>query len=142
MTPQAALTALVARLNTTDMVEARSPLGVKRASAQRATRAFSVRPLGLSPAASPGRRAVRTDGIRIKQKFSVELCHSVKPSAGQAAPVTALADLHAAIKAIVATGTTLTTDADPDVESVSATYPGAYYVQTLTVGVEYPLALV
>ena len=144
MTPSAALTAIVARANSVSgLVEAKSPLGVRNASAPRLNRSFSVRPGGLSPAPSSGRGRTDSVGIRIKQSFRVELCHQLKPSAGQEAPSTALTDLHSLIKAIVAPATTLTTDANLDIGSVTTEYvgSGAYYLQSLGVDVEYYLAL-
>ena len=144
MTPAAALTALVARANSVSgLVEARSPLGVRNASAPRINRSFSVRPGGLSPAPSSGRGRTDSVGTRVRHRFNVELCHQLKPSAGQEAPSLALVDLHSLIKAIVAPATTLTTDANLTIGSVSTEYvgAGAYYLQTLGVDAEYYLAL-
>jgi hypothetical protein len=144
MTPAAALTAIVARANTVSgLVEAKSPLGVRNSSSPRINRSFSIRPGGLSLAPASGRGRVDSVGVRVRHSFSVELCHQLKPSAGQEAPSTALSDIHNLIKALIVQGTTLTTDANLTLGGITTEYPGsgAYYLQTLTLDVEYYLAL-
>ena len=145
MTPAAALSAMIARLQTvTGLDEARSPLGVRNASAARIDRSFSVRPGGLSLSDGGGRGRVDARGLRVAQRLRVELGHQLKPSAGAAAPVQALTDLHAALKAIHVPGTTLTEAGFVVIADISSEYvgSGAYIVHTIDIDLQYYLALV
>jgi hypothetical protein len=143
VTPQAALTAVVARLNAAGLKEARSPLGVRNEGAGRLDRAFSVRPDGMAPAPAAGRGRTDASGIRMALRFRVDISHVLKPNAGQAGPVQALTDLHAVIKALVTPGTTLSTDAFVDIGATSTEYPGggAYLIQSFPVGIVFELDL-
>ena len=144
MTPSAALSAILTQLRTVSgMSEARSPLGVRNASSGRVVRAFSVRPGGLSLSDGGGRGRSDQAGIRVAERFSVELGHTLRPSDGQTAPSQALLDLHSVIKVLMKPGTTLTTEAAVVLGGVTSEYPGsgAYFVQTISVDVVYPLSL-
>ena len=139
MTPSAALSAILTQLRTVSgMSEARSPLGVRNASSGRVVRAFSVRPGGLSLSDGGGRGRSDQAG-----RFSVELGHTLRPSDGQTAPSQALLDLHSVIKVLMKPGTTLTTEAAVVLGGVTSEYPGsgAYFVQTISVDVVFPLSL-
>ena len=144
MTPAAALTALVARCNSAGLVEARSPLGVTKASQQRVNRSFSVLPQGLAPSSSPGRGRPAVDGLRVDQTFKVELGHQIKPGDGQEAPSQALTDLHTVMKYISANGTTLTTQGAIIFSPATHAYQGggAYMITTFTLRVTYEITLV
>lgn len=144
MTPNAALTAVIARLTAAGLVQARSPLGVMKASSQRVNRSFSVLPQGLAPSSSPGRGRPAVDGLRVDQTFKIELGHSVKPGDGQEAPSQALQDLHLAMKHISVFGTTLTTQGAIIFQPATHVYQGggAFMVTTFTLRVTYELTLV
>lgn len=144
MTPNAALTATIARLTAAGLTQARSPLGVTRASSQRVNRSFAVLPAGLSPSSNPGRGKAAADGLRVEQTFRIELGHSLKPGDGQEAPSQALQDLHLAMKYLSANGTTLTTDAAILFSPASQNYDGggAFMITSFNLRVIYPLSLV
>lgn len=144
MTPAAALTATIARLNAVSgLVEARSPVGVRNESAPRINRSFSVKVEGLSPAAETSRGRSDIPGLRIAQRLRVELCHQLKPNSGQEAPSQALSDLHSVLKSISTPDTTLTQTANVDAGSVGADYAGggAYLIQAFSLDVIYELDL-
>tara|TARA_R100001443_G_scaffold18245_2_gene29110 strand:- start:8640 stop:9077 length:438 start_codon:yes stop_codon:yes gene_type:complete len=144
MEPNTALTAVISRLNAAGLTEARSPLGVQRASSPRLNRSFSVRPQSLSPSSSPGRGKPASDGLRIEQSFNVELCHSLKPGDGQEAPSLALQDLHRAMRYLSANGSNLTTEAAILFSPATQTYDGggAFMVTAFQLRVIYTLSLV
>jgi hypothetical protein len=144
MTPSAALSAILTQLRTVSgMSEARSPMGVRNSSSPRVVRSFSVRPGGLSLSNGGGRGRSDQAGIRVSESFDVELGHTLRPSDGQSAPAQALLDLHSVIKVLMKPDTTLTTTAAVSLNSVSTEYPGsgAFYVQTISIDVVYPLSL-
>ena len=145
MTPATCLSAIVTQLQgITGMNESRSPKGVRNSPGTRIDRAWSVTPKGLSPSTAAGRGRVDTSGIRISQRFTIEIAHTLAPSKGQAAPNQSLLDLHTVIKALVAPGTSLTTTGVPDVKTVTAEAlsGGAYLLHSLSLEVTYPLALI
>lgn len=144
MTPNAALTAVIARLTAAGLTEARSPLGVLKASAQRVNRSFSVLPQGLAPSSSPGRGKPTVDGLRVEQTFNVQLGHSIKPGDGQEAPSQALQDTHTAMKYISANATTLTTQGAIIFSPINHSYEGggAFLITTFSLRVTYELTLV
>jgi hypothetical protein len=144
MTPNAALTAVIARLTAAGLVQARSPLGVQQASSQRMNRSFSVIPVGIGPSGSPGRGAPRTSGLRMAQAFEVKLGHQVKPGDGQEAPSQALQDYHTVLKYLSARDTTLTTTGAIIFSSATHRYEGggAFMTTTFTLNVTYELSLV
>lgn len=145
MTPAAALTATIARLQTVSgLDEARSPLGVRNASAARIDRSFSVRLGGLALSDGGGRGRVDARGLRVAQRLRVELGHQLKPSAGASAPTQALTDLHAAIKALHVPDTTLTREGYVVIAGISSEYvgSGAYVVHTIDIDLQYYLPLV
>jgi hypothetical protein len=133
VTPDTALTAVIARCVAAGMVEARSPLGVMNASQQRVNRSFSVLPQGIGPSSSPGRG-----------RPAVELGHQIKPGDGQEAPSQALSDLHTVMKYISANGTTLTAPGAIIFSPASHAYQGggAFLITTFTLQVIYELSLV
>lgn len=144
MTPNGALTAILARLNTiTGMKEARSPLGVKNASSARIDRSFSVRPRGLSLSDGGGRGRSDQAGIRVASSFDIELGHILKPSDGAEAPAQALLDIHLVLTAVSQQESSLTTTAQVTLLGVTTEYvgSGAYLVQTLSVDIIFPLSL-
>jgi len=145
LTPAGALTAMIARLQTVSgLDQARSPLGVRNASASRIDGSFSVRSGGLALADGGGRGRVDARGLRVAQRLTVELGHQLKPSAGASAPVPALEDLHAAIKAIHTPDTTLTREGFVVIADISSEYvgSGAYLVHTIEIDLQYYIALV
>ena len=107
MTPNGALTAVIARLTAAGLVQARSPLGVSNASSQRISRSFSVLPLSIGPSGSPGRGRADVPGLRVSQVFRVTLGHQIKPGDGQEGPSQALQDYHRAAQFINANGSTI-----------------------------------
>lgn len=144
MTPNSCLSALVTQLQgVSGMKESRSPQGVRNSSGGRINRAWSVKVTGMVPSSNPGRGRVDTSGIRVAQRYIVEIAHQLKPSTGQLSPGQSQTDLLSIIQAIVATGTSLTQEGVPDIKTVSAEYlsGGAYLVQSIVVEVTYPLAL-
>ena len=143
MTPGGALTAAIARLTAAGLVEARSPLGVVKASSQRVNRSFSVLPSTLGPASKPDRGRPNLAGLRVSQVFTVALGHQIKPGDGQEAPTTALADLHTAWKSLSEFGNTLSDGAAIQIGSASMAYEGggAFMVTTFPLTVTYNLDL-
>ncbi len=144
MTPDAALTAVIARLTAAGLTESKSPLGVVNSSAPRIDRSFSVRQTSIGPSTSPGRSRPDVPGLRVAHRFQVELGHKLKPNAGQEAISQALSDIHSAFKYIAQFGTTLTTDAAVEIGTSSTEYAGggAYLVQRFQLTVIYNLTLV
>jgi hypothetical protein len=144
VTPDTALTAVIARCVAAGMVEARSPLGVMNASQQRVNRSFSVLPQGIGPSSSPGRGRPAVDGLRMTQTFKIGLGHQIKPGDGQEAPSQALSDLHTVMKYISANGTTLTAPGAIIFSPASHAYQGggAFLITTFTLQVTYELSLV
>ena len=144
MTPSECLTATIGRLTAAGLTEARSPLGVTRASSQRVNRSFSVIPAGLAPSSSPGRGKSASDGLRIEQTLRVELGHTLKPGDGQEAPSQALQDLHRAMRYLNANATSLTTEAAIIFSPASQTYDGggAFMITSFDLRVTYTLSLV
>ena len=144
MVPDAALTAVIARLTAAGLTEARSPLGVKKASQQRIDRGFSVIPLSLGPSTSPGRGRPDVPGLRVEQVFRIELAHRVKPGDGQEAPSQALQDVHAAFKYLSAFGTSLSSGAAIRIGGATHAFEagGAYMITSFNLSVTYNLTLV
>jgi hypothetical protein len=143
MTPNAALTAVIARLTAAGLTQARSPLGVAKASQQRINRSFSVLPQGLGPSSSPGRGKPTVPGLRVEQTFNVQLGHQLKPGDGQEAPSQALQDLQLAWKYISANGTTLTTEGAIIFSPAAHTYDGggAFVITSFQLRVTYEMSL-
>ncbi len=144
MTPNAALTAVVARLTAAGLVQARSPLGVSNASSQRINRSFSVRPQSVGPSSSPGRGRPNAAGLRVTQAFNVQLGHQLRPADGMEAPSQALQDYHAALRYLSAEGTTLTQEGAIIFGQASHSYVGggAFLITSFTLNVSYELSLV
>jgi len=132
------LTALIARLNAAGLNQARSPLGVRNESAPRIDRSFSVLLNGIDPPDMRGR-----ERYRASYRFTVELCHVLKPTDGLEATDQACKDWQSAIKYICAKGTTLTTEGAVDIGSTSYSYPGggAFIVASVAVTVSCDLSL-
>jgi hypothetical protein len=144
MTPSAALTAIIARLEAASLTKAKSPLGVVNASAPQIDRSFSVRQTSIGPAPSPGRGRPDVPGLRVAHRFTVELGHRLKPNSGQEAISQALTDLHSAWKYLSQYNTTLTDGAAIEIGSTSTEYAGsgAYLVQRFPLTIVYNLTLV
>ena len=144
MTPDGALTATIARLTAAGLTQARSPLGVPRASSQRIHRSFSVTPVSLAPSSSPGRGRADVAGLRMTQTFRISLGHQVKPADGLEAPSQALQDLHTVLKRLSVNNTTLTQQGAIIIGAASHAYEGggAYMVTTFSLQVTYELSLV
>jgi hypothetical protein len=144
MTPSECLTATIGRMTAAGLTEARSPLGVTRASSQRVNRSFSVLPVSLSPSSSPGRGKSASDGLRIEQVLRIELGHSLKPGDGQEAPSQALQDLHRAMRYLSANATSLTTEGAIIFSTASQSYDGggAFMITSFDLRVTYTLSLV
>ena len=133
-----ALTALIARLNAAGLNQARSPVGVKNESAPRIDRSFAVLLSGIDAPDMRGR-----DRYRAGYRFTVELCHVLKPTDGLEAADQACKDWQSAIKYIAAKGTTLTQQGTIDIGSTSFSYPGggAFVVASFPVTVSCDLTL-
>ena len=144
MTPNGALTAVIARLTAAGFTQVRSPLGTSRASSQRVSRSFAVLPSSLAQAGSPSRGKPDIPGLRVTQVFNVELAHQLKPGDGQEAPSQALTDLHTAWKYLSANGTTLTQQGAISIGTASQSYEGggAFMVTRFSLSVTYNLSLV
>ena len=144
MTPSSALTAVIARLTAAGLVQARSPLGVSKASSQRISRSFSVQPTSIGPSGSPGRGKPAVDGLRVVQVFQVTLGHTIKPGDGLEGPSQALQDYHSALKYISANGTSLTTQGAIIFSAAGHAYAGggAFLLTTFSLNVTYELTLV
>ena len=144
MTPDGALTAVIARLTAAGLVQARSPVGVPTASSQRSSRSFSVNPGSIGPSSSPGRGKPSVSGLRVTQVFNVTLGHQLKPGDGQEAPSQALQDYHRAVKYLSADNTTLTQEGAIIFSSASHTYEGggAFLLTRFSLNVSYEMSLV
>ena len=144
MTPDGALTAVIARLTAASLVQARSPLGVPNASSQRISRSFSVQPGSIGPSGSPGRGKPNVAGLRVTQNFTISLGHQFKPGDGQDAPSQALQDYHTAIKYLSANNTSLTQQGAIIFGAASHTYEGggAFLVTRFSLSVTYEMSLV
>lgn len=144
MTPNAALTAVIARLTAAGLVQARSPLGVSNASSQRVSRSFSVQPGNIGPSPSPSRGKPTAAGLRVTQVFNIQLGHTLKPSDGLESPSQALQDYHAALKFLSANATTLTQEGAIIFGQASHSYVGggAFLVTSFNLNVTYNLSLV
>ena len=144
MTPDSALTAIIARLEAAGLTKAVSPLGVSNSSAPQMNRSFSIRMISLGPSANPDRFKPTVAGLRVSNRFQIELGHRLNPNSGQTAISEALQDLHKAIKYLDVNGTTLTQEGAISVGASSAEYAsgGAYYIQRFPLDVVYNLTMV
>lgn len=144
MTPNGALTAVIARLTAAGLVQARSPLGVSNASSQRIDRSFSVLPSTISPSSSPGRGRANAPGLRMTQVFNVQLGHQLKPADGLEAPSQALQDFQTAVKYLSSNGTSLTQEGAIIFGSASHSFAGggAFLVTSFSLSVTYEMSLV
>ena len=144
MTPDTALTAIIARLEAAGLTKAVSPLGVSNSSAPQMNRSFSVKMSSLGPAPNPDRFKPTGAGVRVSNRFQIELGHRINPNSGQTAISQALQDLHKAIKYLDVSGTSLTQKGAISVGSSSSEYGsgGAYYIQRFTLDVVYNLSMV
>lgn len=143
MTPDSALTAVIAAVNAAGLTQVRSPLGLTRAGSGRISRGFSVRPVSLSPSASPGRGKPDAQGLRIEQVFLIELGHQITPGDGAEAPNQALSDLHTVWKYVSKAATSLTTQGAIIFGQASHTYEagGAYLITSFNLRVTYEMSL-
>lgn len=143
MTPNGALTAVIARLTAAGLTQARSPLGVSNASSQRISRSFSVLPASVGPSPNPGRGKPNAAGLRVQQVFNVTLGHQLKPGDGLEAPSQALQDYHLAMKHLSVNGTTLTQQGAIILGTASHTYEGggAFLLTQFQVIVTYEMTL-
>ncbi len=144
MTPDTALSAIIARLEAAGLTKAVSPLGVSNSSAPQMNRSFSVRMLSLGPSSNPDRFKPTVAGLRVNNRFQIELGHRLNPNSGQTAISQALQDLYKAIKYLDADGTSLTQTGAISVGASSAEYAsgGAYYIQRFSLDVVYNLSMV
>lgn len=144
MTPNGALTAVIARLTAAGLVQARSPVGVTNASSQRISRSFSVQPSNIGPSSSPGRGKANVAGLRVAQVFQITLGHQLRPGDGLEAPSQALQDYHRAIKYLSANATTLTQQGAITFSPASHTYEGggAFLLTRFNLTVTYEMTLV
>tara|TARA_R100001230_G_C5629871_1_gene137764 strand:- start:442 stop:879 length:438 start_codon:yes stop_codon:yes gene_type:complete len=143
MSPDAALTAIIARLEAAGLTKAKSPLGVSNQSAPQFDRSFSVKMDSLSPATRPDRGKATAVGLRVINRFTIELSHRLTPNSGQTATSQALQDLHRAWKYLSQPATTLTTGVQIRLgaSNASITGSGAYFVQAFGLDLEYNLTL-
>lgn len=144
MTPDSALTAIIARLEAAGLVKAVSPLGVSNSSAPQMNRSFSVKMISMGPSASPDRFKPTVAGLRVTNRFQIELGHRLNPNSGQTAISQALQDLHKSIKYLDVSGTSLTQEGSISVGASSSEYAsgGAYYIQRFPLDVVYNLTMV
>ena len=133
-----ALTALIGRLTAAGLNQARSPVGVRNESAPRLDRSFAVLLAGIDPPEMRGR-----DRYRASYRFTVELCHVLKPTDGLEATDQACKDWQSAIKYICAKGSALTTSGAVEIGATSHTYAGggAFVVASFVVTVACDLQL-
>ena len=143
MTPDSALTAIIARLVAAGLTKAKSPVGVANQSAPQLDRSFSVKMSTLTPASQQDRGKASVVGLRVTNRFIIELSHRLPPNSGQTAVSQALQDLHTAWKYLAQPATTLTTGVQIQLGSSSAniTGSGAYLVQSFTIDLQYNLSL-
>jgi len=141
MTPNGALTAVIGRLNAGGFVESRSPNGLTDGGTQRLEKGFAVKPTGIT--FDPSRGASRTAGARVTMGFNVQIGHIIKPNDGQTAPVTALTDVHTALKYLFAPGTALTGGGQGSVlvGGVTVNYLDGYLIQNVALRVTFALDL-
>ena len=85
MTPDSALTAIIARLEAAGLTKSVSPLGVSNSSAPQMNRSFSVKMQSMAPASSPDRFKPTVAGLRVSCRFIIELGHRLNPNSGQTA---------------------------------------------------------
>ena len=144
MTPDSALSAIIGRLEAAGLTKAVSPLGVSNSSAPQMDRSFSVRMLGLGPSANPDRFKPTVAGLRVNNRFQIDLGHRLNPSSGQTAVSQALQDLHSSLKYLDVSGTSLTQAGSITIGGSSAEYAsgGAYLIQRFTIDVVYNLSMV
>ncbi len=144
MTPNSALTAVIARLTASGLTQVRSPLGTDRASSQRISRSFAVKPASIRQATSPSRGRPDVAGLRVTQDFDIELCHQIKPNDGQEAPSQALTDLHTVWKHMSVIGSTLCGEGAISIGGATQSYEGggAFMVTRFSLSVTYNLSLV
>ena len=144
MTPDSALTAIIARLEAAGLTKAVSPLGVSNASAPQMNRSFSVKMQSMAPASSPDRFKPTVAGLRVSTRFQIELGHRINPNNGQTAISQALPDLHTAIKYLDVSGTSLTQQGSINVGASTSEYAsgGAYYIQRFPLDVVFNLSMV
>ena len=143
MSPDDALTAIIARLLAAGLTKAKSPLGVANQSAPQLDRSFSVRMASLAPASRPDRVKGTAVGVRVANRFTIELSHRLTPNSGQTAISQGLQDLHTAWKYLAQPATTLTTGVQLTLGGSSSSYTGsgAYLVQSFTIDLQYNLSL-
>lgn len=144
MTPDSALSAIIGRLEAAGLTKAVSPLGVSNSSAPQMDRSFSVRMLSLGPSSSPDRFKPTPAGLRVSNRFQIDLGHRLNPNSGQTAVSQALQDLHSAIKYLDVSGTSLTQKGAITIGGSSTEYAsgGAYLIQRFTLDVVYNLSMV
>lgn len=144
MTPDSALSAIIGRLEAASLTKAVSPLGVSNSSAPQMNRSFSVRMVSLGPSSNPDRFKPTVAGLRVSNRFQIELGHRLNPNSGQTAITEALQDLHKALKYLDASGTALTQEGAIRLSSSSSEYAsgGAYYIQRFSIDVVYNLTMV
>lgn len=143
MTPDSALTAVIAAVGAAGLTQVKSPLGLSRAGSQRISRGFSVRPVSLGPSASPGRGKPNIQGLRVEQVFTIELGHQITPGDGAEAPNQTLTDLHTVWKYVSRYSTSLTTEGAIQIGQASHSYEagGAYLITSFNLRVVYELSL-
>ena len=143
MTPNSALTALIARLNAASFVECVSPNGLADGGSARLDGGFYCKPLGLK--FLKGRHKSTEAGARVAMTFEVQLGHNVRPSAGVNAALQAMTDIHTALKYLFQPATALTSGAGAAIyiSSVKVDYMdgGAYIIQRLNVELHFNLDL-
>ena len=144
MTPNGALTAVIARLTPAGLVQARSPLGVSNASSQRISRSFSVLPLTIGPSPRPGRGKPDIAGMRVSQVFKVTLGHQIKPGDGLEGPSQALQDYQRACQYLNVSATTLLTKGAITFGQATHQYVGggAFMLTAFNLTVVYEMNLV
>jgi hypothetical protein len=142
MTPAAALTAVIGRMNAAGFTECVSPLGLRDGGTQRLDGGFAVRV--SSYRFEPSRGASRVDGARMDMGIVIELGHLLKPGAGQEAPAAALAAVHLALRYLFTPDTALTATGQGSVllGGITLNYDGGYLVHAIDLRVIFSLSLV
>tara|TARA_R100000664_G_scaffold14716_1_gene23088 strand:+ start:304 stop:741 length:438 start_codon:yes stop_codon:yes gene_type:complete len=143
MTPNSALTAIIARLNAAGFVECKSPNGLMDGGTQRLNQGFYVKPLQIK--FLKGRHKSDGAGARVSMTFEVQLGHICKPSSGVTSSATAMTDIHTALKYLFAPDTSLTSGAGAAIytNGVTVSYQegGSYIIQKCVIDIHYNLDL-
>ena len=143
MTPSAALTAAIARLNAAGLTECVSPNGLTDGGSQRLDKGFAIKPKYLK--FIKGRTASTQAGAQVEMGLSIQIGHVLKPGAGQEAPSQALTDIHEALRYLWTPDTPLTSGGGAAIYlgNVATSYQsgGEYLIQGCDIRLVFNLEL-